>query len=67
MDNERVGRRILDEGEAIWRGQLLEFTAKQEKRGLRKDNAAITQAKTALSQTKIRALRPTSSKGQHKS
>jgi hypothetical protein len=54
------GRRILDEGEALRRGQLLEFIAQRKQRCLRKGNAAITQAKIARSDAKIRTVRPKS-------
>ena len=67
MGNKRAGRRILDEDEAIRRGQLLEFIAQQKQRVLRKGNTATTQAKTALSHTKVRTVRPVSSKGLRKS
>jgi hypothetical protein len=67
MRNERVGRRVLHEGEAIRRGQLLEFIAQQKKRRPSKGNAAMTQAKTALSHSKIRTVRRSSSNGLRKS
>jgi len=67
MGNERARRRILDEGAAICRGQLLEFLAQQKKRDLSKGNPAIAQTKTALSDAITRTVRPTSSKGLRKS
>jgi hypothetical protein len=67
MDNERAGRRVLHEDEAIRRGQLLEFITQQEQRGLSKGNMASTQAETARSHTKVRTMPPTSSSGLRKS
>jgi hypothetical protein len=67
MGNDRTGRRVLDEDKAIRRGRLLDFIAQQKQRGLTKGNMASTQAKTALSHTKVRMVRSTSSKGLRKS
>jgi hypothetical protein len=67
MGNEKAGLKVLDESKAIRRGRLLEFIAQQRQRGLTKGNMASMQAKTALSHTKVRMVRPTSSKGLRKS
>jgi len=61
MGNERTGRKVLHLGQAIRQGQLLEFIAQQKQRALGK--GTITQAKAALSRSKARTVRPTSSKG----
>jgi hypothetical protein len=65
MRKERAGPRLLREDEAIRRGRLLEFIVQQKQRGPSKGN--ITRAKTALSRTKVRTVRPTLSKSLHKS
>jgi hypothetical protein len=67
MGNERTGQRVLHEADAIRRGQLLEFIVQQKRHSPSKGN--ITQPKTAPPHAKVRMVRvrPTSSKGLHKS